>query len=101
MCNYNTLVFFLYESLILTVSAGVSVETLFVPSNITTFSSDGAINRFMVPQSTVSIWSPSMLEVNKFDGLKYLCHTFKYLEKPAIIESPSNKVFLERYFKRR
>ena len=100
MCDYNTLVFFLYESLILTVSAGMSVET-FVPSNITTFSSDGGINRFMVPQGTVSIWSPLMLEVNKFDGLKYLCHTFKYLEKPAIIESPSNKVFVERYFKRR
>ena len=94
MSDYNTIVFFIYESLILTVSAGVSVEMLFVPSNITAFSM-GGINRFMAPQSTFTTWSPSMPEFNMFNGVKYLCDTFKYLEKPVIIESPSNKVFVE------
>ena len=95
MCDYNTVVFFIYESLILTVSAGVSVEMLSVPSNITAFSSDGGINRFMPPQSTFTTWSPSMPEFSMFNGVKYLCHTFKYLEKPAMMESLSNKVFVE------
>ena len=31
--------------------------------------------------------SPSIPEFNAFYGVKNLCHTLKYLERPAIMES--------------
>ena len=76
------------------ISKGEFVKSLLVLHNTTTFFSDEGINRFLVHQSTFSTWSPPIPKFNAFNGVKYLCHTFKYLEKPAIMESPSNKVFV-------
>ena len=72
-----------------------SVKRLLVPHNTTTFFSDGGINRFLVVrQSTFSTWSPPIPKFNAFSGVKYICHTFKYPKRPAIMESLSNKVFV-------
>ena len=73
------------------ISIGESVKNLLVPHNITTFFSDGGIDRFMARQSTRS---PPIPIFNAFNRVKYLCHTLKYLERPAIMESPRNKVFV-------
>ena len=76
------------------ISKGESVNRLLVPHNVTTFLSDKGINRFLVCQSTFSTQSLPIPKFNAFNGVKYLCHTFKYLEKLAIMESRSNKVFV-------
>ena len=76
------------------ISKGESVKRLLVPHNTTTFFSDGGINIFFIHQSTFSNQSPPIPKFNTFNGIKYLCHAFKYLERPAIMESPSNKVFV-------
>ena len=39
----------------------------------------------MIPQSTFSAWSPPIPEFNDFNGVKYLGHSFEYLERPSII----------------
>ena len=54
-----------------------------------------------VLQSTFPARSPPISQFNALSGVKYLCHTFKYLERPAILESPSNKVFVNCFLKRR
>ena len=76
------------------ISVGKSVKRLLVPHNTTKFFSNGGINRCSICQSTFSTRSPPFLKFNAFNGVKYLCHTFKYLERPAIMKSPSNKVFI-------
>ena len=63
-----------------------SVKRLLVPYNLTKFFSDGDIDRFMARQSRFSARSTSILEFNTFNGAKYLCHTFKYLERPDIMQ---------------
>ena len=75
-------------------SKGESIKKLLVPHNTTTFFSDGDIDRFLVCQSTFSTRSPPIPKFNAFNGVKYLCHTFKYLEGPAIMEPAGNKVFV-------
>ena len=79
-------------------SKGGSVKRLLVPHNTTTFFSDEGINRFLVRQSTFFTRSPPVPKFNAFNGVKY---TFKYHEKTAIMESPSNKAFVIWIFKRR
>ena len=59
-----------------------------------TFISDGGITRFLARQSTFSAGSPSSPKFNACNGVTYLCHTFKYLERPALMESLSNNVFV-------
>ena len=76
------------------ISVGQSGKRLLVPHNITTFFSDGGIGRIMADQSTFSTWSPPAPEFYTFKGVKYLCHNFTFLERPAIMESPSNKMFV-------
>ena len=66
---------------------------MFVNST-TTFSSDGGVNRFLDHRSTFSTRSPPIPKFNAFNGVTYFCHTFKYLERSAIMESPSKKVFV-------
>ena len=77
-----------------------SVKRLLVPHNTIIFFSDEGINRFLVRQSTFSTRSPPVPKFNAFNEVKYLCHTYysEYLERPAIMKSPSNKVFV--HFKR-
>ena len=53
----------------------------------------------MAHQNTFYAQSPPVLESNAFNGLKYLCDTFKYIKKPVITESSSNKVFVDCFFK--
>ena len=55
----------------------------------------------MARESTLSAWFSSIPEFNAINGVKYLCHTFKYFERPAIVECPSNKVFVNCFVKRR
>ena len=50
----------------------------------------------MAHQSTFSASFPPIPEFNALNRVKHLCHTFKYFETPAIMESPSNKIFLKR-----
>ena len=76
------------------ISIGESVKWLFVPHNTTTFLSDGGINRFLACQSKFSTWSPPIPKFNVFNEVKYICHTLKYLERPALMESPGNEVFV-------
>ena len=76
------------------ISTGESVNRLLVPHNTTTFFSDEGIQRFLVHQNTFFTRSPPIPKFNALNGVKYLCNTFKYLERPAIMESPSNKVFI-------
>ena len=83
------------------ISIGESVKKLLVPHNTTTFFSDGGINRFLARKSTFSTRSPKIPKSNAFNGIKYLCHTFKNLERAVLMESPSNKVFVNWFFKRR
>ena len=59
------------------------------------------VDLVMTRQSTFSVQSHSIPEFNEFNVVKYLCHIFKYLERPAKLGSPSNKVFLNGFFKRR
>ena len=63
-----------------------SVKRLLVPHNLTKFFSDGDIDRFMARQSRFSARSTPILEFNTFNGAKYLSHTFKYLERPDIMQ---------------
>ena len=76
------------------ISIGESVKWLLVPHNTTSFLSDGCINRFLACQSKFFTRSPPIPKFNVFNEVKYLCHNFKYLERPAIMESPSNEVFV-------
>ena len=75
-------------------SIGESVKRLLVPHNTITFFSCGGINRFLAPQSTFSARSPPIPKFTNFNGVKYHCHTFKYLERPGIMEFPSNIVLV-------
>ena len=71
-----------------------SVKRLLVPHNKTTAFSDEGITRFLAHQSTFPAWSLPIPKFNAFSGVKYLCHTSKYLERPAIMETSSNKLFV-------
>ena len=53
----------------------------------------------MACQSTFSPWPPPIPEFHAFNWVKNLCPTFKYLERPALMESKSNKVFVNCFFK--
>ena len=75
-----------------------SVKRLLVPHNTTTIS-DAGITRFLACQSTFSVRSPPIPKFNAFNGIKYLCHTFKYLKRPTIMESPRNKVFVNCFLR--
>ena len=71
------------------------MKRLLVPNNITTFFNVGrSIDRFMAHWNTFSTESPPIPEFNAFNGVKYFCHNLKYPQRPAIMESPSNKVFV-------
>ena len=74
------------------ISIGESVKRLLVTHNTTTFFSDRGITKFLAHQSTFSTRFLSIPKFNAFNDAKYLCHTFKYLERPAIMESHTNKV---------
>ena len=76
-------------------SIGESVKRLLAPHNAATFFSDGGINRFFLAyERAFSTRFPPVLKFNVFNGVKYLYHTFKYLKRPAIMESPSKKGFI-------
>ena len=76
------------------ISIGESAKSLLVPQNTTTLFSDRGIDRFMSLQSTFSARSSPIPKFNVFNGVKYLCHDLKYLRRPAIIESPNHKMFV-------
>ena len=76
------------------ISVGESVERLLVPHNTTLFFNNVGIDRFMVRQGIFCTCSPHISNFNVSIGVKYLCHAFKYLKVPAIMESPSNKVLV-------
>ena len=80
------------------ISIGESVKRLLVPHNIITFFSDGGIDKFMARQSTFFHRSPPVPEFNAFNWVKLLCHTFRYLERPGIMDSSSNKLFVNYLF---
>ena len=81
------------------ISIGQSVKRLLVPHNANTFFSDRGISIFLARQSTFSARSPPIAKFNSFSGVKYLCHTFKYLKRPAIMKSPSNTVFVNWFLR--
>ena len=83
------------------ISVGKSIKILLDPHNIITFFSDLGIGWFMACQSTFSAQSLPIPEFNYFKQVKYLCYTFEYLQRPAVMESASNKVFVNCFFKRR
>ena len=70
-----------------------SVKRLLLLRNTVAFFSDEGIDKFMACHSTFSALFLPVPKFNVFSGVKYFCHTFKYLERPAIMESPRNKVF--------
>ena len=70
------------------------------PQNITAFFSNLGVDSWLARAMNSSRSSP-IPEFNHFNRVKYLWHTFEYLERPAIMESPSKKVFLNCFFKRR
>ena len=57
-----------------------------VQHNIIAFFSDRGIDKFPGAYFLLGLFS------NAFNGVKYLCHTLKYFERPTIKEFPSNKV---------
>ena len=63
-----------------------------VQDNIIAFFSDSGTDKFMVAQSIFPAWSLPSPEFNAFNGVKYLCHTLKYFERPTIKEFLINKV---------
>ena len=73
------------------ISIEESVKRLLVSYNTNTFFSDRGINRFLACQGTFSVRSPPIPQIKTFSGEKYICHTFKYLERPTIMESLSMK----------
>ena len=82
------------------ISVGEPVKILFVPHNTAIFFTIGGIGRFMPRQSTFPAQSP-IPKLNTLNGVKYICHLFTYLRRPAIMESTSNKVFVNCFSKRR
>ena len=78
---------------------GKSLKRLMVQQNITAFFSNRGINVFMAHQSIFSTSSLKGPEFNAFDGVKHLCHTSKYLERPAIMVFPSNKELESSFLK--
>ena len=76
------------------ISIRESMKRLLVSHNTNIFFSNGGINRFLARQSTFSVRSLPIPKINTFNGEKYLRNTFKYLERPIIMESLSNEVFV-------
>ena len=76
------------------ISVGKSIKILLDPHNVITFFSDGGIGWFMACQSTFSSQSLPIPEFNYLKQVKYLCRTFEYLQRPAIMESSSKKVWI-------
>ena len=48
----------------------------------------------MAHQRAFSGRSRPVPEFDALYGVKYICHVFGHLERPAIMESPSNKLFV-------
>ena len=71
------------------ISVGESVKVL-ASHNKTIFFSNESTDRLMAHKSTLSARSPPIPEFNALHGVKYLRHSFKYFETPAIMESPTN-----------
>ena len=62
------------------ISVGESLEMVLFPHNITTFSVMDVLVDVWLARAH---WSPPILEFNDFNEVKYLCHNFEYLERPA------------------
>ena len=90
--NLILLDFLRKQELMLTIQSaifiGKFVKRLLVPHNTTSFFSDGGITKFLACQSTFSARSPPIPKFNAFNDVKYICHSFKYLERPLKKKTP-------------
>ena len=62
------------------ISVGESLEMVLFQHNITTFSVMEVLVDLRLARAH---WSPPIPEFNDFNEVKYLCHNFEYLERPA------------------